>query len=992
MDLAEPKHNSLAQYITGWKSSSTGDSLTKLSFKYKNITMELPFSTKIISKNEFQEYIQQLNKKGLLEAFYINPDEKLPYVKGYEHDIELKPNAWSTNNSYPLPKGELGEHLKEIVRHYIRIGVFEPCTSSWNLPLLMIKKPNRPIIKGKDGQTDFNSVTKAYRLVLSTESVNQSSKYDAAVQIDARDVIEKLKFKNILCVFDFKNFFWQFLQKKESRKYFAFSVPGIGQLTSTRVTQGYQNSRQFCARALDEIFGEFWKSTCGQVFVDDVSMGFKTLNEAKSKTEEFLKICVKHNLKLDPDKAQMFCPEVSILGERVSKQGLCLQRKHIDKLKALSNPKSVKDLERIAGVICWNCHRDPKISKSMTFLYKKLEKNERLKFSWSSEDEKKLKEIVDIIINADAKSFLLPDMGQLPTDYPIVISTDASMAACGIAVCQLQPKDIDTFLQKGKQQNEKLEMRLLDCYTRRFKDSEKGWSIYRREITALMGATIKFEYYFMQFNTLKVVRVDSKSIKYCLEAANKSTLMHQLLYNLEANYRPICLLWCKTTDNPLADFLTHIDGENTTRNRIHWLKKLENQGKLQVVSESDEMTKEYEADQSELKEKRYWQHCINTVNYHTILTLREVNKKSKHPKEVKMVENPYNESDEDEPADSEGINRQHRTDRKFILKRQLNPRSQFDIVKKHHREFHLTKTATVAIFRRAGYYIPEDIIDRVINACGNCENTKISRNRIKDQPQLLQIPGTVFEEISLDIIGPFDKQREGIKSYSDVLVARCCFSGYILASPVTKGCQSEVMRCMEDWTSKIFMIMPNISSDNASYFRGHEIMQWAKRHNTRIEDRPAMAPDQINVERIVREIKERMNRHRDNNWIEALPRIIASINIAPSQALKDFSPYEIVFQRKANIGKFLGIPDKFYSKPDQLSINLDDFRRDRLDDKTLNLVKRKIKIGSKVWIRMENHSWSDKRYKVIRITSTSIGLLNPSGTHEVTRNPRDVRI
>ena len=132
----------------------------------------------------------------------------------------------------------------------------------------------------------------------------------------------------------------------------------------------------------------------------------------------------------------------------------------------------------------------------MTFLYKKLEKDERQKpFKWSREDEARLKEIVDIIIKADAKSFLLPNMGQLPTDYPIVISTDASMAACGIAICQLQPKDIDTFLKKGKQRNEKLEMRLLDCYTRRFKDCEKGWSIYRREITALMGATIKFEYY-----------------------------------------------------------------------------------------------------------------------------------------------------------------------------------------------------------------------------------------------------------------------------------------------------------------------------------------------------------------------------------------------------------------------------------------------------------------------------------------------------------------
>ena len=1005
MDLAEPKHNALAQYITGWKTTSAGDSLSKLSFKYKNITMELPFCSKLISKTEFQQYVQHLNKKGLLEAFYIDPNEKLPYVKNFEHDIELKPNAFMTNTNFPIPKGELGEHLRNIVRHYIRIGVFEHCTSPFNVPLLLVKKPNRPIKHKPNGEADLESVIKAYRIVLSTESVNQITRYDASVQIDARDVIEKLKFKNVLCVFDFKNFFWQFLQKEESRKYFAFSVPGIGQLTSTRVTQGYQNSRQFCARALEKIFRSFWMTTCGQIFVDDVSMGFKTLAEAKTKTEEFLHICVRHNLKLDPAKAQMFCSEVSILGERVSKYGMSLQRKHIEKLQALSNPKTTKDLERIAGVICWNCHRDPRISKNMTFLYKKLEKDERKKtFNWTTTDEKQLKEIVDIIIKADAKSFLLPNMGQSPTDYPIVISTDASMAACGIAVCQLQPKDIDTFLEKGKQPNEKLEMRLLDCYTRRFKDSEKGWSIYRREITALMGATIKFEYYFMQFNTLKVLRVDSKSIKYCLEAASKSTLMHQLLYNLEANYRPICLLWCKTSENPLADFLTHIDGENLTRNRIHWLKKLENQGKLQTVTEPNEMDKEDEADEIEKKGKRYGQAIVNSVNYESILNLREDIKDDRKKMKMRVmfndiphnsVENPYNESDDEEQVlyeDNTKIDRTHRSDRKHILAKQLSTSSQLDILQKHHKEYHLTKTATKALFDRAGYFISEAMIDDVISKCPVCPIHQISRNRIKEPAQLLQIPGTVFEEISMDVIGPFSRQREGLKEYEEILVARCCFSGFTLASPVTRGNQHEVIRCIEDWTSKLFMVLPNLSSDNALYFRGKEIMAWAKRNNTRIEDRPAMAPDQINVERIVREVKDRMNRYEDNNWLLALPKIISSINLSPSVALKGFSPYEVVFQRKANIGKYLGIPNKFYSKPDQITINLDDFRRDRLDDKTENLVKRKIKVGSKVWIRMPNHKWSKERHQVIGITRTGIRLLTPKGTHEVTRNPRDIKM
>ena len=178
---------------------------------------------KAINRNDFQKYIERLNKRGLLEAFYINPDEPLPYVPGYEHDIELKPNAILTNRHYPLPKGELGEHLKAVVRHYIKLGVFEECVSPYNIPLLLVKKPNRKIKRGPDGKATTESLAKCYRLVLSTESINEASRYDASVQIDARDVIDKLKFKKVLCVFDFKSFFWQFLQKRSSRKYFASS-------------------------------------------------------------------------------------------------------------------------------------------------------------------------------------------------------------------------------------------------------------------------------------------------------------------------------------------------------------------------------------------------------------------------------------------------------------------------------------------------------------------------------------------------------------------------------------------------------------------------------------------------------------------------------------------------------------------------------------------------------------------------------------------------
>ena len=983
-ELIEPKNTALAELITGWKtrSSVVDPSLSILSVPYKDQTFEFNFDEKNCSRKDFSIFMKELLDEGLLEPFYIKKNQKLPKIINKEASITLKPKSILSSRSFPLPGGEVGEHLQELIRHYCTVDLFEKSTASIVNPVLAVRKPGRAFERDSEGKVV--NLLKCYRIVMCMENVNQCTVYDNIKPVDPRDVIQCLKYKPCINVFDLSSAFWQVELDKLVRKYFAFHIPRVGTVSSTRCVQGAVNSAQTLKRILDDIYGDLFLKINGNWFIDDASWGSTNAIEAKSQIKEFLRISKKWNVKLDNGKAQFMVQKANILGERVSATGIEIQRKHVEHLNDLKSPKTLKDLMSVTGVLSFHQHRSPKIALGMSMLYTALKENNKTnkeggKFIWNEKQEKELRNLINIVINADKKSFLLPDRGQAPDDYPIIFSSDAGAGGVGICVSQIQPKNMELWLKMGPSKNEEKVLRLLDVYARRFKESERSWSIFRREITALAACSLKFEYYFNQPNCMKFCRVDSRSIAFCINAANKSTVFHEFLYRLECDYRPIAIVWTEREYNSMADWLSKLGGnEYEPKRSLGWLELMEKQGNLKVIDEEQQVIEE-----DEINEKLRRKRSTSTINKSNSRVQRKFSKKRKM--EINQFEEEMDEFEEREP------NQQYRFDKKYIKSKTRQPyRSAREIMHRFHSEFHLTHSGMSNIFKAGNLAFKSEDLEELTKNCEICEKIRSDRNRIKETPEILEVTTGPFVEVAIDAITGL--MKDGAKSV--ILVARCTYSNYLLAAEMKDSTSLSCIEILKKWCRDLWQIMPVFTGDNASNFRSREFYSFCRKYNTSVTPKPPYSPQLNEVERGIREIQERLERHVGTSWIEALSRIIPSLNLVRSEVLGNRSPAEIVFGRTMNIQKFIGVPESDSFTPASTMRDFDDFRRMRQDYKIKKQSKRKIEIGTKVFCRNGIRSWGNEKYEVIRKTKKELGLRKIGGkpTSDISRNFNDIKI
>lgn len=296
----------------------------------------------------------------------------------------------------------------------------------------------------------------------------------------------------------------------------------------------------------------------------------------------------------------------------------------------------------------------------------------------------------------------------------------------------------------------------------------------------------------------------------------------------------------------------------------------------------------------------------------------------------------------------------------------------------------------MSLFKKSGFVVTPEDIEKLIKNCKKCQETRNDRNRVKETPSTLEVTPGPFQTVALDVIS--NMMKDGLKT--NILVARCLYSNYILAKQMKDSTTMSITRVLKGWCRDMFLIMPVFTGDNAAYFRSKEFYNFCVENNTSVIPKPPYSPQQNEVERGVREVQERLERYDSSSWAEALFRIVPGINVAPSPTLGERSPAEIVFGRTMNLYKFIGVRNSDNFAPNSIHMDYDEFRRYRQDNKTTNQTKRLVVIGSKVFCKNGIRSWGSEVHRVIRKDKKSVGIIreNDPKKVEVTRALNDIKI
>ena len=146
---------------------------------------------------------------------------------------------------------------------------------------------------------------------------------------------------------DFNKGYWMVELDPESRKYTTMALD-IGRFQWTRLPMGSIVAQDVFQRKLNAIFLDIPGVTG---IADDMVIYGKTDLEHDRHLINFLNICRKNTLMLNPDKMQFRLPQVSFFGHQWSAKGLSPDPKKVAAVKRMDLPEDIETMQSFLGLV-----------------------------------------------------------------------------------------------------------------------------------------------------------------------------------------------------------------------------------------------------------------------------------------------------------------------------------------------------------------------------------------------------------------------------------------------------------------------------------------------------------------------------------------------------------------------------------------------------------------------------------------------------------------
>ncbi|GJR31397.1 reverse transcriptase domain-containing protein [Tanacetum coccineum] len=314
-----------------------------------------------------------------------------------------------------------------------------------------------------------------------------------------------------------------------------FTCP-YGTFAYRRMPFGLCNAPGTFQRCMMAIFHDMIEKTM-EVFMDDFSVFGSSFSTCLTHLEKMLKRCEDTNLALNWEKSHFMVKEGIVLGHKISKSGIEVDRAKIDVIAKLPHPTTVKGVRSFlghAGFYRRFIQNFSKIARPMTHL---LEKETPFYFS---------KECIEAFNTlkknlTEAPILIAPDWNE-----PFELMCDASDFALGAVLGQRHEKHFRPIHYASKTMNE----------------AESRYTTTEKEMLAVVYAFEKFRSYLVMNKC--TVYTDHSALKYLFaKKDSKARLLRWVLLLQEFDFDVVDT---KGAENLAADHLSRL--ENPHENEL----------------------------------------------------------------------------------------------------------------------------------------------------------------------------------------------------------------------------------------------------------------------------------------------------------------------------------------------------------------------------------------------------------------------------------------
>ena len=423
-------------------------------------------------------------------------DHDLGRTKLVKHTIET---GTATPIRQPLRRLPLGqrEEVERQVKDLLKKDAIQPSSSPWSSPVVLVSK--------KDGSK---------RLCIDYRRLNAVSKKDAFPLPRIDDTLDSLSDARWFCTLDLAAGYWQVEMDSDARQKSAFST-NSGLYEWNVMPFGLCNAPATFERLMERILaGLHWETLL--VYLDDIIVYGRTVEETNSRLEEVFKRMRLAGLKLKPSKCQLFRTQVDYLGHVVSAAGIQTDPAKVEAVKHWPTPKTQTQVRSFLGLASYYRRFIQDFAGKARPLQRLTEKN--VAFKWDSDCDEAFGALKAALTSAPILAYPMPN-GQF------ILDTDASAFA------------LDAVLSQEQEGTE----RVVAYASKSLKRAERNYCVTRREMLAVINFLKKFKHYL--WGRKVRVRTDHASLRWLCGFKNPEGQLARWLevlgcYDLEVIHRP----------------------------------------------------------------------------------------------------------------------------------------------------------------------------------------------------------------------------------------------------------------------------------------------------------------------------------------------------------------------------------------------------------------------------------------------------------------------
>ena len=262
------------------------------------------------------------------------------------------------------------------------------------------------------------------RMVIDFRKLNEKTISDAYPLPNIIDILDQLGPTQYFSTFNLASGFHQIPMDPRDRPKTAFSTLN-GHYEYARMPFELKNAPATFQRLMDNVLRGL-EGTELFVYLDDVVVFAKNLEEHKIKVKRLMRRFEQANLSLQPDKCEFLRREVTYLGHIVGQNGLRMDPRKLRAVEKFPSPKTQKNVRQFLGLAGYYRRFIPGFSERARPLFNTLKNGT---FCWGPEQMRSLKELRRALFQEPILQY--PDLNK-----QLILTKDASDIAIRLVLSQ----------------------------------------------------------------------------------------------------------------------------------------------------------------------------------------------------------------------------------------------------------------------------------------------------------------------------------------------------------------------------------------------------------------------------------------------------------------------------------------------------------------------------------------------------------------------------